>query len=336
MNTSDYLAFGQTFTSHPASTSQRYGFTGRETNNVNGNIYLRSRDYSPVTGAFNQRDKACYPHNPFGNLYSYTSQRPHMHTDPHGYCHDCGLGLENVTIDSALMNLLARTHGNGLGPYARNFNTINQNHRANRDAALAAERKRREAEQNKWNEANLYPEKRCGNPCDDSVLVSIINSFKQRLKLECDNGASSFTLHSEYNLGDCYSSANSLSKSLETAIRQICEDTGGKGPSYFKFPWEEGRNDVLNCTDVSILADKVFNKTPNENLNAQLASMHSPFQRLGMTIGAHNWNEVFVNRRPFGKRRAILTIDLWNSGWTTGIWRNGVDSFGFCATVHSR
>lgn len=76
-----YESFGER--SATGSVQQRYGFTGRETDDESGLIYFRARHYDPKLGQFLQRDPIGFSAGDF-NLYTYAWNDPYTWTDPSG------------------------------------------------------------------------------------------------------------------------------------------------------------------------------------------------------------------------------------------------------------
>src|SRR6266576_3304029 len=75
-----YDAYGNSV----GSTSTRYGYTGRERDQLSGQLYYRARFYDPQLGRFISED-------PIGlvgglNLYSYVENDPMLLSDPSGLC----------------------------------------------------------------------------------------------------------------------------------------------------------------------------------------------------------------------------------------------------------
>lgn len=83
-----YEAFGQT----SGSSLTRYGFTGRERDNVTGLMYYRARWYDPQQGRFISEDPIGFSGGD-ANLYGYVWESPLGHTDP--------LGLDGWGNDTA-------------------------------------------------------------------------------------------------------------------------------------------------------------------------------------------------------------------------------------------
>lgn len=83
VNRYDYTAFGEGVSSS-IGVSQRYGYTGRETNALNSTMYYRYRNYLAGTGRFVWRDPIGYGADIFGNLYTYVYNQPHRYIDPMG------------------------------------------------------------------------------------------------------------------------------------------------------------------------------------------------------------------------------------------------------------
>ncbi|MFN2493475.1 MAG: RHS repeat-associated core domain-containing protein, partial [Pyrinomonadaceae bacterium] len=74
-----YEPFGQT----SGSSLTRYGFTGRELDDVTGLMYYRARWYDSVQGRFISEDPIGFSGGDV-NLYAYVWQNPMDHTDPMG------------------------------------------------------------------------------------------------------------------------------------------------------------------------------------------------------------------------------------------------------------
>lgn len=81
-NRYDYTAFGEPIPDGPENIPQRYGYTGRENNAINGNMNYRNRNYNPAIGRFDRRDPIGYIAG--SNLYSYVNNEPNVYTDLFG------------------------------------------------------------------------------------------------------------------------------------------------------------------------------------------------------------------------------------------------------------
>nr|WP_285474977.1 RHS repeat-associated core domain-containing protein [Actinoplanes sp. NBRC 101535] len=91
--TNTYDVYG-TRTHHAGSTDSAIGYTGAWTDPDTNLVYLRARDYDPVTGQFltidPKVDDTLQP-------YAYAENNPLQNTDPAGLCADCNW-IENLVL----------------------------------------------------------------------------------------------------------------------------------------------------------------------------------------------------------------------------------------------
>ena len=80
-NAYDYTAFGEPYNTTVA-VNQPYGYTGRETNPLSGDMHYRFRNYNPALGRFDTRDPIGYRGGV--NQYAYVGNMPYSYTDPFG------------------------------------------------------------------------------------------------------------------------------------------------------------------------------------------------------------------------------------------------------------
>jgi len=107
------------FGARPASTSTRYGFTGRESDSATGLMYYRARWYDSQLGRFMTEDPISFQGG--WNLYAYVENNPILHNDPLGlerpskYTHTLPSQYRPMKGDNdCLVACLAEHYGLGL------------------------------------------------------------------------------------------------------------------------------------------------------------------------------------------------------------------------------
>ena len=101
INENTYDAFGSRLSETDANQSDRFAFTGRETDADTGLAYHRARYYAPETGRFMTLDPIAFDAGDV-NLYRYVNNAPFLHTDP------TGLSATETGTMSSLISILAR------------------------------------------------------------------------------------------------------------------------------------------------------------------------------------------------------------------------------------